>query len=124
MCVVCRSRQLNFIHHSASACPRGEHPQDMVANHVRVLIVLLFRVLMMYLLLFATGLVWFLFHMSTPSFGVTTAILAVGILYYATITSITVIVTSSTFDIPLSRTLSKVLQRVHAYFCPYGALIS
>ena len=70
------------------------------------------------LLLFAVGLVLFLFHISTPSFGVTTAIFGVGILYYAITTTISVLVTSSPFHSPLSRTLGRVYQRSHAYFCP------
>jgi hypothetical protein len=57
------------------------------------------------LLLFAIGLVLFLFHISKPSFGVTTAIFALGILFYVMTTSISVVVTSSPFHSPLSRTL-------------------
>jgi hypothetical protein len=72
----------------------------------------------MSLLLFAVGLVLFLFHISKPSFGVTTAIFGIGVLYYSTTTSISVFVTSSPFHSPLSRTLGKVYQHVHAYFCP------
>ena len=71
------------------------------------------------LFLFAIGLALFLFHISTPSFGVTTAIFAIGVLYYAVTTSISVLVTSSPFHSPPSRALGKVYQRVHAYFCPY-----
>jgi len=70
------------------------------------------------ILLFSIGLILFLFHISTPSFGVTTAIFGIGILYYVMTTSISVIVTSSPFHSPLSRTLATVYQRVHAYFCP------
>jgi hypothetical protein len=70
------------------------------------------------LLLFAVGLVLFLFHISKPSFGVTTAIFGIGVLYYSITTSISVFVTSSPFHSPLSRTLGKVYQHVHAYFCP------
>jgi hypothetical protein len=70
------------------------------------------------LLLFAIGLVLFLFHISKPSFGVTTAIFGIGMLYYSITTSISVFVTSSPFHSPLSRTLGKVYQHVHAYFCP------
>ena len=70
------------------------------------------------LLLFAIGLVLFLFHISTPSFGVTTAIFGIGVLYYATTTTISVFVTSSPFHSPLSRALGRVYQYVHAYFCP------
>jgi len=70
------------------------------------------------LLLFSIGLVLFLFHISKPSFGVTTAILGIGVLYYSITTSISVFVTSSPFHSPLSRTLGKVYQRVHAYLCP------
>ena len=70
------------------------------------------------LLLYAIGLVLFLFHISKPSFGVTTAIFGIGVLYYGITTSISVFVTSSPFHSPLSRALGKVYQRVHAYFCP------
>jgi len=70
------------------------------------------------LLLFSIGLVLFLFHISKPSFGVTTAILGIGICYYTMTTSISVVVTSSPFRSPLSRTLATVYQRVHAHFCP------
>jgi hypothetical protein len=70
------------------------------------------------LLLFAIGLVLFLFHISKPSFRVTTAIFGIGVLYYFITTSISVFVTSSPFHSPLSRTLGKVYQHVHAYFCP------
>ena len=70
------------------------------------------------LLLFAIGLIIFLRSISTPSFGVTAAIFGIGIFYYAVTTSISAIVTSSPFHSPFSRNLSKVYQRVHAYFCP------
>ena len=71
------------------------------------------------LLLFAVGLVLFLFYVSTPSFGVTTAIFGAGVLYYATTTAISVFVTSSPpFHSPLSRALGRVYQYVHAYLCP------
>ena len=70
------------------------------------------------LLLFAIGLVGFLFHISTPSFGVTTTLFGVGALFYATTTTISVFATSSPFHSPLSRTLGKVYRRVHAHFCP------
>ena len=71
------------------------------------------------LLLFSIGLIVFLFHISAPSFGVTTAIFAIGVLYYAVTTSISVLVTSSPFHSPPSRALGKMYQRVHAYFCPH-----
>jgi hypothetical protein len=74
------------------------------------------------LLLFSIGLVLFLFHVSAPSFGVTTAIFGVGILYYTMTTSISVFVTSSPFHSPLSRTLAKVYQHAHNYFCSYDFL--
>jgi hypothetical protein len=70
------------------------------------------------LLLFSIGLVLFVFHISAPSFGVTTVILGVGVLYYAMTISISVFVTSSPFHSPVSRILCRVYQRVHAYFCP------
>jgi len=70
------------------------------------------------LLLFSIGLVLFLFHISKPSFGVTTVILGIGICYYTTTTSISVLATSSPFRSPLSRTLATMYQRVHSYFCP------
>jgi len=73
----------------------------------------------MSLLLFSIGLVIFLFHISKPSFGVTTTILGVVILYYVMTTSISVVVSSSPFHSPLSRRLGKVYQRIHAYFCPH-----
>jgi len=72
------------------------------------------------LLLFSIGLVIFLFHISKPSFGVTTTILGIGIFYYVMTTSISVVVSSSPFHSPLSRRLGKVYQCVHAYFCPPG----
>ena len=70
------------------------------------------------LLLFSIGLVDFLFHVSKPSFGITMSIFGVGTLYYAITTSISVFVTSSPFHSPLSRTLGKMYQHVHSYFCP------
>jgi hypothetical protein len=70
------------------------------------------------LLLFAIGLVIFLFHISKPSFVVITLIVGVGVLYYAITTSISVFVTSSPFHSPLSRALSTAYQVLHAYFCP------
>jgi hypothetical protein len=69
------------------------------------------------LFLFAIGLVLFLFYISTPSFCITTAIFGFGVLFHATTTSISVFVTSSPFHSPLSRTLGKVYQHVHDYFC-------
>jgi len=71
------------------------------------------------LLLFSIGLVIFLFNISKPSFGVTTTILCVGILYYAMTTSISVVVSSSPFHSPVSPRLGNVYQRMHAYFCPH-----
>jgi len=68
------------------------------------------------ILLFAIGLVLFLFHVSMPSFGVTTAILGIGIVYFAMTTSISVFVTSSPFHSPLSRTLAAVYRRAHDFF--------
>ena len=70
------------------------------------------------LFLFSIGLLLFLFHISIPSFGVTTVILGIGILYYVTTTSISVFVTSSPFHSPLSRTLARVYQHAHGHFCP------
>ena len=70
------------------------------------------------LLLFAIGLVIFLHNISTPSFRVTAAIFGIGVFYYAATTCISVFVTSSPFHSPISRTLGKVYQHVHAYFCP------
>jgi len=67
------------------------------------------------LLLFAIGLALFLFHISTPSFRVTTAISGIGVLYYVITTSISVFVTSSPFHSPLSRTLGKAYRLVYAY---------
>jgi hypothetical protein len=68
------------------------------------------------ILLFSIGLALFLFHISKPSFGVTTAIFGIGILYYAMTTSISVFVTSSPFHSPLSRTMATVYRRAHASF--------
>ena len=70
------------------------------------------------LLLFAIGLVLFLFNVSKPSFGVTTVIFGIGVLYYAITTTISIFVTSSPFHSPLSRAFGKVYRRIHAYFCP------
>jgi hypothetical protein len=70
------------------------------------------------LFLFSIGLVLFLFHTSGPSFGVTTAIFGVGVLYWTMTTSISVFVTSSPFHSPLSRTLGTVYRHAHAYACP------
>jgi hypothetical protein len=70
------------------------------------------------LLLFSIGLTLFLFYISKPSFGVTTAIFGIGILYYVTTVSISVVVTSSPFHSPLSRTLATVYRHAYAYFCP------
>jgi hypothetical protein len=70
------------------------------------------------LVLFAIGLVIFLFHISKPSCGVTTTVFGIGILYYVMTTSISVVVSSSPFHSPLSRRLAKVYQRLHAYLCP------
>jgi len=60
------------------------------------------------LLLFSIGLILFLFHISTPSFHVTTAIFGIGVLYYAVTTFISVVVPSSPFHSPLSRTIISV----------------
>ena len=70
------------------------------------------------LLLFAIGLVLFLFYASKPSFWVTTALASLGALVYAITTSISVFFSSSPFHSPLSRALGKVYQHVHAYLCP------
>ena len=70
------------------------------------------------LLLVAIGLVSFLFYISMPSFGVTTSIFGVGVLFYAMTTWISVFATSSPFRSLPSRTLGKVYQDMHAYFCP------
>jgi hypothetical protein len=70
------------------------------------------------LLLFSIGLILFLFHTSKPSFGVTTAIFGIGILYYATTVSISVVFISSPFHSPLSRTLATIYRNAYAYFCP------
>jgi len=71
------------------------------------------------LLLFSIGLVIFLFHISKPSFGVTTTIFGIGIFYYVMTTSISVVVSSSPFHSPVSRRLGKVYRRIHAHFCPH-----
>jgi hypothetical protein len=68
------------------------------------------------ILLFSIGLVLLLFHISYPSFGVTTAVFGIGILYYVTTTSISVFVTDSPFHSPLSRAFATVHRHMHAYF--------
>ena len=70
------------------------------------------------LLLFAIGLVLFLFYTNKPSFGVTTVIFGVGVIFYAITTFISVFAAASPFHSPLSRALGKAYQHVHAYFCP------
>ena len=70
------------------------------------------------LLLFAIGLVLFLFYISKPSFGVTTAIFGIGVIYYAITTTISVFATSSPFHSPLSRIFGRLWQFVHAIICP------
>jgi len=65
------------------------------------------------LFLFSIGLVLFLFHISTPSFGVTMAIFGIGVLYYIVTKSISVFVTSSPFRSPLSRTCARVYRNAH-----------
>jgi len=70
------------------------------------------------LFLFSIGLILFLFHISKPSFGITTAIFGIGILYHVTTTSISVFATSSPFHSPLSRNLATLYRRAHARFCP------
>ena len=82
------------------------------------MVVLLPLLIQISLLLFAIGLVLFLSRISKPSFGVTTAIFGVGVLYYAITTTISVFVTSSPFHSPLSHALGRVYQHVYAYFCP------
>ena len=70
------------------------------------------------LFLFAVGLVLLLFYISKPSFYITAALAVVGALFYATTTTISVFVASSPFHSPLTRTLGKVYQHLHAYLCP------
>ena len=70
------------------------------------------------LFLFAIGLVIFLFHISTPSFGVTIVIFGVGIFYYAMTTCISAISTSSPFRSSLSYMLRKMYRLGHALLCP------
>ena len=70
------------------------------------------------LLLFSIGLALFLFHISNPSFLITTVIFGIGVLYFAITTSISVFVTSSPFHSPLSRTLGAAYRYVHTCFCP------
>src|SRR5258706_7643562 len=86
------------------------------------MVVMLPLLIQISLVLFFIGLIVFLFHISTPAFGVTTAIFGVGILYHAITTSISVLVTSSPFRSPLSRTLFTLYQYAHQYahahFCP------
>jgi len=68
--------------------------------------------------LFSIGLVVFLFHISKPSFGITTLIFGIGVLYYAITTSISIFVTSSPFHSPLSRTLCAAYRYAHNRFSP------
>lgn len=70
------------------------------------------------LVLFSIGLVVFLFNVSTLSCGIMTAILGIGVLFYAITTSISIIVTSSPFRSPLSRSLGALYQRIHASLYP------
>ncbi len=70
------------------------------------------------LLLFTVGLALFLFQISKPSFGIVTAIFGVGVLYYATTTTVSVFVAKSPFRSPVSDTLGMVYRHFHAYFCP------
>ena len=70
------------------------------------------------LVLFAIGLVIFLSHIDLVSFRVTTAIFGVGVLYYATTTTISVFATSSPFHSPLSRLFGKMYRHVYAHFLP------
>jgi len=69
------------------------------------------------LLLFSIGLGLFLFHISNPSFIISTVILGVGILYYTITTSISVFITSSPFHSPLSRAWGAAYRHVLTYFC-------
>ena len=70
------------------------------------------------LILFSTGLVIFLFNVSSLSCGIMTAILGIGVLFYAITTAISIIVTSSPFRSPLSRSLGLLYQRIHASLYP------
>ena len=70
------------------------------------------------LLLFAIGLVLFLFHINRPSFRVTAAIFGIGVIYYTITTTISVFVTSSPFHSPLSRIFGGLWRLVHAIICP------
>jgi Family of unknown function (DUF6535) len=70
------------------------------------------------LLLFSIGLVVFLFGISNISCGITTAILGIGVLFYAITTSISITVTSSPFRSPLSRSLGGLYRRIHALLYP------
>ena len=70
------------------------------------------------LVLFSIGLVLFLFNVSTLSCGIMTAILGIGVLFYAITTSISIIVTSSPFRSPLSRSLGVLYQRIHTSLYP------
>ena len=60
----------------------------------------------------------FLFYISKPSFGVTTAIFGIGVMYYTITIIISVFVTSSPFHSPLSRFFSRPYQLMHARVCP------
>ena len=85
----------------------------MKRGELTVMVGILPSLVQMSLLLFAIGLVLFLFHISAPSLGIAAAIVALAVLYCAATTSISVFDTSSPFHSPHSRTLGKVDQHVH-----------
>ena len=70
------------------------------------------------LILFAVGLVVFLFHINKPSFRITGAIFGIGVIYYEITTFISIFVTSSPFHSPLSRVFGRLWRIVHASICP------
>ena len=70
------------------------------------------------LLLFSIGLVFFLFHISKPSFGITVTIIGLGVSFYVITTAISIFITSSPFRSPVSRAMSAVYRKIHAYLCP------
>jgi len=70
------------------------------------------------LLLFFLGLALFLYQITALSCGIITSILGIGVLFYATTTTISIFVTSSPFRSPLSRAIGALYQRIFSILCP------
>ena len=70
------------------------------------------------LLLFSSGLTLFLFYIDLLASTIAASILGIGVLFYATTTTISVVITSSPFRSPLSRGLGVLYQRLNAAICP------